>query len=497
MVFEMYDRSTYIHIPKMDMKSRTPDISKNIKTFSGKQPLSNNLESQYLTTIGSGVASRPSGYLSLINYVKTSGELIAILDAFVTDVLSDGYTFEGTDSKVKLAEQFSEQNHIDSILYNWLLDAFIYGNGFLVMNFVTSNQVKSLMKNVKGYETKEFNRMYYEIKQYADEVASKNMNIQHLPAATVSILSGDKYGNNIIYRQTVGTESVDFNENEVIHIKDIDIDGKLWGFSRIYAIKSELQTLAYTKDYFGLYFQNNATPDMLFIAKNMRYGSEEHKDFVAQLQELKKPENKRKNLLALSDIDVKDLNKLSKENQFTELMRRYVSLLAMTFQMPPSRYGATSNATAEEATLSNQGYYRNISSWQDYIEKTLNTQLFIPIFDVKIKFNRGYKEDELRKVQILKTRNDIVQQLLQLKLIDKKSAVKLLHIGLGLDQSEMITTEDEPEQVLGDSEGEVNSVYRQQNLKDCEMLDEHELNSRLMHTPKKTPVTKKISENKS
>lgn len=478
MALEQIDNNTYIHRPHFETKGRTPSV-KNIKKVNSVQVLTNNFEQTLFARYGTAaVVSQPDGYSRLITFLKTSGELLAITDAFVTDILSDGHTFKGDEAKVKLAEEFFNKNNLDLTLHRWLSDTLLYGNGFLVKNFVTDMQVKDIIgKSTNGFETKEFDSYYMELKEYADEVATKNLSIQHLPAVTVSIFSMDKYANNIIYKQNVMHETQEFEQNEIIHLKDIDIDGKLWGYSRLYSIKSELQTLAYIKDYYGLFFENNATPDKIFIAKNMNYGSEEHKDFVAQLQDMKKPENKRKNLLALSELDVKDLNIGGQDQQFESLQKSIVALIAMTYEMPPSRYGGGSNSTSEEATLSNQGYYRNISSWQDKIESVLNRQLFKTVFDVELKFNRNYKEDEVREVTILKTKTDVAEQRMRMKLWTREAAAEFL----GIKTDEMPTEEE----IAAEQEQELQNQFMQGQIKDRDLEDEPQRKEKINHTPQK------------
>lgn len=476
MSFEQIDKNTYIQRPTVEVKGRTPSL-KNIREVTTTQVLTNNLENSLITRFSSSsFINQPDGYTTLINYLKSSGELLAIIDALPTDILSDGHKFIGSESNVKIAEEFYNKNNFDMSLHKWLNDTFLYGNGFLVKNFITETQIKSVInKYTNGFETKEFDKLSLEIKEYADELASKNVVVQHLPAITVSIFALDKYGNEIIYKQKVGTEEEKFTANEVIHLKDIDIDGKLWGYSRLYSIKSELQTLAFIKDYYGLYFENNATPDKLFIAKNMKFGTPEHKDALLQLQEMKKPENKRKNLLVLSDWDIKDLNTNANDKQFENLWKSLISLIAMTYEMPASRYGGTMNATAEEATLSNQGYYRNISSWQDKIENVLNRQLFLPVFNVEIKFNRNYKEDEIRETIILKTKTDIAEQRMRMKLWTRESAANFLEI-----KTEEMPTDEEIE---SDKE-ELANQYMQGQVKDIVKQDEHIQHEKKNHTPK-------------
>lgn len=489
MGFKEIDNNTLIHRPNgYETKGRKPAVANKISKFTNKQPLSNNSEYSILKNyINSPIESKPSGLTNLIKYFKTSGELIAIIDAFVTDILSDGYEFEGKESNVKRATEFFEENGMDNVLYKTLIDTFIYGNGFMVMNFVSPTELKEIIGTTGDYETKEHLAVYYELKEYSDEVAFNNMNVQHLPACTVSIYSKDKFGNDIRYKQVVDENSVEFTQDEVIQIKDLDIDGKFWGYSRLYALKAELQTMVNTKDYIGRYFDNNGTPDMLFIAKELEYGTEAHKDFVAQLQSFKKAANKRKNLLALSDIDVKELNKFNKDMQFESLLHYLTSLYAMTFQMPPSRYGSTSKATAEEAGLSNQGYYRNISFWQDKLEKIMYSQFLRKIFNVKLKFHRGYKEDESREVQIQKTKTDVVEQRMRLNLISKDTAAR----ELGIVESDR-PSEEEIKAKEEKQQAQFQNQYMQGQKKEIDLVDEAEKKVRANKTPKKDTDKKKL-----
>ena len=159
------------------------------------------------------------------------------------------------------------------------------------------------------------------------------------------------------------------------------------------------------KNYIGAFFDNNGTPNYAFIMEGTNPNSEAAKALKAQLQEIK-VNKKQSNILIYNKAVIQKLNDFTKDMEFGNLIKYLTSLFAMTYQMPPSRYGAADGGNAEGTTLTNQGYYRQISSDQDGVEKILNSQIFIPFFNVKLKFNRSYKEDETREVTNLKTKYD-------------------------------------------------------------------------------------------
>jgi len=479
MVFIEIDKNSYIQRPnslKMETKEATPYYNSNIGAMKDNFVLSNNLET--MTFYGSSsLINQPVGYRSLSNYIKVTPELLSIITAYVTDILSDGYTFVSKNEfKCKRAQEFSDAQNLQLILNKWLVDCYTYGNGFLVTNFVPEEMVKQVI-DASMYEIKELGYEYKQVKEIVDEVAYKNMLIQNLPAVTVSIFAKDKYGDEVKYKQTVGTNVEFFDQTEVIHIKDIDLDGKLWGHSRLFNIISEIQTLANAKDYIGNFFNNNGTPNMIFTFPNVDEGSPQYNDIVRQLKDLKRMENKQSNVVFTSDVKVDRLNDFKKDLEFEKLIKIYTEILAMTFQMPSTRYGMPSGGNGEGATLTNQGYYRNISATQDKIERILNNQLFKPIFDCEFKFNRSYKEDELREVQIMKTNADIAVELINAGLMTKRAAAKeIMHI-------EDENLPENIDEIVDPMEG--NSQFMQGQKKPIELEDEPQQHDKKNKTPKK------------
>lgn len=471
MVLEAIDKNTYIHRPNFEGKARSKLELSPVKVLSND---SSTLAPSLKTF---AMDYQPNDYMRLGDYVKETPELLSIIKALVTDIVSDGYAFESltnSNASEKKATEFCESNLFSNLLEKWLMDTFTYGNGFMVINKVTEEEIKSVLN--AHYEMKDYS--FKEFSNFVDELSYKNVNLQIVPAQTMSIKAEDIYGEDITYKQNVNGNSVIFKPSQIIHLKDIELDGKNFGYSRIYAIKSELQTLFNAKNYLGRFFDNNGTPNILFIAPKMSPGSKEYNDFVLQLNELKKSANKQRNLLATSEIETQKLNDVTDKMQFNDLMKYVTALLAMTYQMPATRYGMSSGGNAEEATLTTQGYSRNISAYQDKIEKLLNSQLFIPLFNVRFKFHRSYKEDELREAQILKTKLDAIEQLLRTNLITKEGAAIMASKAANFDEKYANKEEDpEPE--------ELNVQYMQGQKTDKDLSDESVQNKKKLRTPKK------------
>jgi phage portal protein BeeE len=470
MTLEFIDRNTYIHRPNFENKS----VSNSSGVLKEVKVLTNNEESLSIVPAGAPIVSQPTDYSLLIEYVKRTPELISPIDALVKDEIS-GFEFEpiedGSELRVKRAYEFAERNNLLDKLKKMDVDRYIYGNGFLVAGLVNETQIKSIL-NTNDYEVKDYELK--ELKDYVDELSYKNAIIQYLPATTVSIIVNDKFGRSVTYKQVVGLEHIDFTQDEVLHFKDLDYDGKLFGYSRIMSLKSEIQTIWNVKDYLGKYFDNNGTPDLLFIAPKLIPGSKQHLDFKEQLQNMKKMDHKRKNLLSTSEVKVERLNDLNTSMPFKDLIDKYTAINSMTYQVPATRIGVAGQGAGEGMNLTNQGYYRNVSSNQDYVENILNTQFFLPLLKVRLKLKRDYKEDELRQATINKSKLDVLEQMLRNNYIKREDAAKVALSYIGLDRLEIPTDEQ-----LVDTQEQ----YMQGQKSKTDLLDEPQKKANKNKTP--------------
>jgi len=371
---------------------------------------------------------RPANYNRLWDYFKETPELISLVSAIVTDTLSDGYKLDGPQTRVDRATKFLEDNDFDTLMEEWVYDALITGNGYLWKGRVTDEQVydevSSYAQN-RGYPKEAVSEMF---SQVYDEVAfDEPQKLGVVASSTMSIIPSDQYGTNIKYVQRVNGNVERYDADEIIHLRNIMMNGRLYGFSPVESVISEITLLSVLKNYTGNFFANNGTPNWVFILPKELEGSANHKALIKTLREYKKIENKQKNMVFTGEIDLKKLNDFTKDMEFKNLAEYLTKIIAMVWRVPPSMYGGEMKSS-QTAGLSNQAYYRNIAHFQSKVENLLNRFLFKQ-FKVTFKFNKSYKEDEIREVQIEKTKTDIAEQRISLGLWSKEAAAKYLNIN--------------------------------------------------------------------
>ena len=132
-------------------------------------------------------------------------------------------------------------------------------------------------------------------------------------------------------------------------------------------------------------------------------GSPNHKALVQTLQKYKNTRNKHGNLVFTGNVETRELSRFDKDMEFHTLAMYYTGVLALAFNMPMARVAAIIGGSVKQnsgaSDLSEAGYWRTISSAQDYWEELLNQQLFEPEFGVQIRFKRGYRNDEIKEAQ--------------------------------------------------------------------------------------------------
>ena len=73
----------------------------------------------------------------------------------------------------------------------------------------------------------------FQIGQYADEMSNMPRKISYLPASTVSI-KHDEFGD-VYYVQESAGKNVKWDKDQVVHIKLMDFNGEIRGFSPLKA----------------------------------------------------------------------------------------------------------------------------------------------------------------------------------------------------------------------------------------------------------------------
>jgi len=122
-----------------------------------------------------------------------------------------------------------------------------------------------------------------------------------------------------------------------------------------------------------------------------------------ELRDLRKKNEKYRSMVLTGNVNHEQVNKFNKEMEFAKLIEHFTQIIFMGLGVPATRVNyalANKDATAKQAGVIESGYYKKIAFIQKGIETTLNKDLWSH-FDVRMKFNRGYKIDEMREAQII------------------------------------------------------------------------------------------------
>jgi hypothetical protein len=375
------------------------------------------------------VLTRPAEFTRYMEWFKKTPECVSLVSSMVTDVLADGYYFEGSKSGRDKASDFMEENNGMTQLEGGLFDMFILGQAFWYNGELSEERAKEMrdayMKS-RRYRNYEFVTRLLENLDKGDESAG-NKRFQYVPATTMNVTPSDRFATGLIYTQRVGAYVSAFTEKEIIQLKDMNLNGELWGTSRFKSIMAEVTLLGILKDYYGHQLDNYGVPPGMFSFPDEQPDSPNIQNINHLLIEGQKVENKNRVWVLAGNAEYTPFERL-KDMEFKNLADFLTNVIAMVWQVPPSRYGRPAGKGGKETPLSNQGYYRNISHLQTKVEMVLNSQIFKPEFKVNIKFFRTHREDEVRVAQAEKIKTDLVEQRLKIGLWKFKTALKYLNI---------------------------------------------------------------------
>jgi len=376
--------------------------------------------------------TQPFSYAKLVELIRKTPEAIGIMRAIAVDILSDGYTFEGPKVRQVAAEKFTSRNRFRTEFFATLIDWLMLGNGALWKGKIGKAKLKEALKKVNAVSDVEIKEA--ELKTIIDEEANKTKMLKYSSWSTMNIEMNEQKTLIIGYHQLVnGEKSTHFEPEEIIHGKFMQFDGKVYGFAPMEASINILTTLSLIKDCNGNFFQNGGVPDWMFILEKEMAGSPNVQKLEQVLRKYKAARLKHGNLVFTGEVKTVQMNRIGeKDMDFRMLSVYYTGILALAYNMPLARVaailGMEASQNASGTDLSEAGYWRSISASQDYWEDLLNTQLFEPEFGVKIKFNRGYLNDQIKEAQRDVQMFEVLDKLIERGAIKKDFAKLKLKI---------------------------------------------------------------------
>jgi HK97 family phage portal protein len=429
----------------------------------------------YLTPVSRILAQ---DYRLMWHRLKRTPEMISVINILITDILGERVQWLDTDgcalplSKERKAKKWWRDNMGKDVLSSMLFDAFLTGEGYLWKGQPDETEVKEAVKKAIGNLGLGLNKLQVKelySKAIQDEAVKKTKKLDYVASSTVHIIHDqvEIYG----YEQVVNTMIARFKPEEIIHYRYMSINGEVNGFSPAKALLMEILLLTAIKENMMAWMNNGGAPDKVFVLPKELANSPNHQYLIETLRKYKRVQNRHGNLVFTGEIDIQDLQGNPKDMEFKELALYITSNFAFAWQIPVSRIPYLIGSAASKGDsggLGEAGYWNKISSIQDTLEDLLNSQLFEPM-GYNIKFNRKYKQDEIRDAQRDMMRADAIVKYQEIfsKLKKQPNQKKVLEI-LGWNEEDL---EEFEEPVVAGN-------YNQNTLPNGEMNNEPDKNSR-------------------
>lgn len=391
-------------------------------------------------------------FKTFMKWARKSPHILGLINIIASDILSDNIEFIPIDkgsgrNRVKKAEEFFYSNRGREVIEEMLYDFLINGVGYGWLGSFNEKELREFCKDVTRKINKKLEVKSLEIKSkdLMERIKSKSyqelaQKFRHVAASTVSPHS-DEYKIKK-YIQRVGVNTKVFTEEEIIRIQYMPFDGKVSPFPPMEALLADVYLLWLITQNYVSFFENGGHPDNVFILPKELAGSKNHDYLIETLKKYKKIQNKHGNLVFTGEIEIEQLMKAESQMEHKELSLYITGVLAMFYGIPVSRIPFLIGKAANEGDsggLADSGYWRKISVWQTKIEDPFNEKLWIPYYGVRMKFKRGYLQDEVRETQNDMQKTSVVEQRLSLGLITVNEAGKYL----GIDEEEIKEAQEE------------------------------------------------------
>lgn len=345
--------------------------------------------------------SQEDFYIWLAKMPEVSG----VINALCNDIMGDGFEFRGSKAGISAAQEFVKRNHFNKKFYSVLQDYTLLGDAYLGIRIMQRDYVNKVLKNDSIIDDLQKSFDYGE-----DEIINKlkirapelfyPREVFPLKASTI-YPDYDEHGriNSYIQKVNGNSKKVRFPPSEVIHFSLNNIGNDVFGSTPFASCLNDIATLWYAKDYAGTFFQNDASPDRMYILKNTAPNSAEFVNFKKSIEQFKRAKDKHKSMVMTGEVEVQNINEFNKDLEFSTLIDKFTQRLRMAWNMPSSRLdeaGKSGTTKAAEA-----GYYKNINRMQSEIEETLNSELWARFGDVEMVFKKAYKRDESIEADII------------------------------------------------------------------------------------------------
>lgn len=420
-------------------------------------PLLNSLFSNGFSMFSPESSEQP--FKKFVKAARRSPQLMGLLDVIATDMISDGVEFkpvekENGEEKVKKAETFWLNNKGSDVAQETIYDMLLNGIGYnwkgvindLQLKEFCESSIRQMVPEIKEDEASfRADKMVDDLKiSMSDKLAKK---LRHVAASTVTIQTDENDA--IGYIQRVRQNTKAFSTEEMLVFKLMPFDGRVYPFPPMEAIFSEVYLLWLITQNYVSFFENGGKPDNVFVLPKELAGSPNHKYLIETLKKYKKIQNKHGNLVFTGDMTIHELEGVEEKMDNKDLGLYMTGVIAMMYGIPTSRIPfliGKASSQGDSGGIADTGYWRKISVWQGKMEDVYNRDLFIPFFGVKMRFKRGYLQDEVRETQNEMQKTSIAEQRINIGLWTPEEAGNYLNIDSSIvseAQSEKKKRDDE------------------------------------------------------
>lgn len=351
---------------------------------------------------------------NLFNYIRRCPELVSMLDTVVSDHFMGPVDFFNANgkplgpTKSKQVRTFWEDSSLQNeALYGQAIDYFVDGSSFgwhtSVSGYLNSKQKEALAK---------LNKFNPSLGAYAMEQANMPRAVSYIAASTTEI-KHDEFGE-LYYVQEAGGKRIRWDTDQIVHIKLMEWNGEIRGYSSLKALTREVLMLYMLKDNIMAQLSNGGSADNIISIKGATSQSRARfnrlRTALESFSHLKKSHG---NLPIDADIEVHSLGRSLKDMEYRELAMFIISEFALALNLPTSRVpflmtgaGGASNK-GELSGNSEDSYQTKVNArrmqWENAWNKVFRKAGFT------FKFRRDNLQDDVRETQAAVQRSAYVE----------------------------------------------------------------------------------------
>lgn len=336
--------------------------------------------------------------------IKQTPELVSMLDTWVTDHFLGPVDFFDPfgnslgSTKLKQVKSFwVTQNVQNEAFYGQGLDMAIDGSCFgwhMSASQLLSTKQKEMIAKLKAVNVG--------VGQFADEQSNMPRAVSYLAASTTTI-KHDETGI-LYYVQEVGNKKIKWEKDQVVHVKLMDFNGEVRGYSPLKALVKEIMMMYMLKENIIAKLENGGSPDYIISLKGANGVSKSRFERLrSALESFSHLRKSHGNMPIDAEIQTHALGTDLKDMEYRELAMFIISEFALALGLPTSRVpflmtgsGGSSNK-GELSGNSEDSYQSKINSRRMNMENAWNAVFRKAGFT--FKFRRDNLQDDVRETQ--------------------------------------------------------------------------------------------------